>query len=135
MSVDPLLVWSWFIHWCRARGSLLLSTPQNQGNLILLWWNICCSSRLSPNRNSTRVLWLILLIQVCEHTEILYQCYHFTVFILFSGFMPVIIQFLNNVPVLGWILNLPGINKVRLQLQQTPFLGHLLIKYSHFPLR
>ncbi|VDL59759.1 unnamed protein product [Hymenolepis diminuta] len=35
-------------------------------------------------------------------------------FCLFGGFMPVTIQFLYNVPVIGWILYLPGINRVRL---------------------
>uniref|UniRef100_A0A5K3FZM9 HCO3_cotransp domain-containing protein n=1 Tax=Mesocestoides corti TaxID=53468 RepID=A0A5K3FZM9_MESCO len=33
-------------------------------------------------------------------------------FCLFSGFMPVVVQFLYNVPVIGWILHFPGINKV-----------------------
>ncbi|VDD78740.1 unnamed protein product [Mesocestoides corti] len=35
-------------------------------------------------------------------------------FCLFSGFMPVVVQFLYNVPVIGWILHFPGINKVRI---------------------
>ncbi|VUZ56319.1 unnamed protein product [Hymenolepis diminuta] len=37
-------------------------------------------------------------------------------FCLFGGFMPVTIQFLYNVPVIGWILYLPGINRVAASL-------------------
>ncbi|VDM02479.1 unnamed protein product [Schistocephalus solidus] len=33
-------------------------------------------------------------------------------FLLFSGFLPVIFNFLYRVPVLGWLLTLPGINRV-----------------------
>ncbi|BHF64323.1 golgi transport 1B [Sparganum proliferum] len=33
-------------------------------------------------------------------------------FLLFSGFLPVVFNFLYRVPVIGWLLTLPGINRV-----------------------
>ena len=38
------------------------------------------------------------------------ECYGFVV--LFSGFFPVAINFLRRIPVIGQILNLPGISSV-----------------------
>nr|VZI48691.1 unnamed protein product [Spirometra erinaceieuropaei] len=32
-------------------------------------------------------------------------------FLLFSGFLPVVFNFLYRVPVIGWLLTLPGINR------------------------
>ena len=44
-------------------------------------------------------------------TGMIVECYGFVV--LFSGFFPVAINFLRRIPVIGQILNLPGISTVR----------------------
>ena len=40
-------------------------------------------------------------------------------FSLFSGFFPVVINFLRRLPVVGLLLNLPGISTVRLTLRRS----------------
>lgn len=100
--------------WHRTNTSILLSTTQNQRNDIILWRYICGADWLADRWYAYRNLGFRAAIRVSVLCDACCVRLPRWMMCCCRAFLPVAINFLRRIPVVGQMFYLPGIKQVML---------------------